>query len=163
MYSDHLQLYSARTPNIDTGSAYRDLVPSHQRVVVSSTNSFITFHLPCGSLFVRHPGRSRPSRARPPPRHRAQRVHAHLLTMPAVALLSPPEPTHKMAPKKSIEKPKKKLSGYMLFSQERRPKLKSERPNLTFGEVRETAPSIHPLSRHILPSSTLTSRCHHDA
>ena len=40
-----------------------------------------------------------------------------------------------MAPKKSIDKPKKKLSGYMLFSKERRPKLKSEKPNLTFGEL----------------------------
>ena len=45
---------------------------------------------------------------------------------------------HTMAPKKSIEKPagKKKLSGYMAFAQARRPGLKAEKPDLTFGEVR---------------------------
>ena len=31
---------------------------------------------------------------------------------------------------------KKKLSGFMKFSQERRPTLKAEKPDLTFGEVR---------------------------
>ena len=46
-----------------------------------------------------------------------------------------------MPPKKSIEKKekpagKKPLSGYMKFAQERRPKLKAEQPDLTFGEVR---------------------------
>ena len=43
-----------------------------------------------------------------------------------------------MAPKKTIEKPKekKKLSGYMAYAQKRRPGLKSEKPDLTFGEVR---------------------------
>ena len=41
-----------------------------------------------------------------------------------------------MAPKKSIEKPKKKLSGYMKFAQEARPRIKKAKPTLTFGEVR---------------------------
>ena len=45
-----------------------------------------------------------------------------------------------MAPKKSIEKPKKKLSGYMKFTMDARPKLKKEKPNLTFGEVRHHWP-----------------------
>ena len=57
-----------------------------------------------------------------------------------------------MAPKKSIDKPKKKLSGYMLFSKERRPKLKSEKPNLTFGEVRKF-PRHRPT--HFPPHSSL--------
>ncbi|EOD20010.1 hypothetical protein EMIHUDRAFT_208774 [Emiliania huxleyi CCMP1516] len=30
---------------------------------------------------------------------------------------------------------KKKLSGFMKFSQERRPTLKAEKPDLTFGEL----------------------------
>ena len=38
-----------------------------------------------------------------------------------------------MAPKKDGEK--KKLSGYMLFAQQRRPTLKEEKPDLTFGET----------------------------
>ena len=63
-----------------------------------------------------------------------------------------------MAPKKSIEKPKKKLSGYMLFSQERRSKLKSEKPNLTFGEVRESPP---PRPTHV--PDTLCSHPHSQA
>jgi len=43
----------------------------------------------------------------------------------------------KMAPKKTVEKKggKKKLSGYMAFAQERRPTLKEEQPDLTFGET----------------------------
>ena len=45
-----------------------------------------------------------------------------------------------MAPKKSIDKPKKKLSGYMAFAQERRPSLKVDKPDLTFGEVRAPIP-----------------------
>ena len=62
-----------------------------------------------------------------------------------------------MAPKKSIEKPKKKLSGYMLFAKDRRPKLKSEKPNLTFGEVRNSRATVPPTFHHTLLSSTLTS------
>tara|TARA_B110001452_G_scaffold256096_1_gene249129 strand:- start:726 stop:917 length:192 start_codon:yes stop_codon:yes gene_type:complete len=40
-----------------------------------------------------------------------------------------------MPPKKAIEKSggKKKLSGYMKFAAERRPSLKEEQPDLTFG------------------------------
>jgi len=45
-------------------------------------------------------------------------------------------------PKKTIEKeekkPKKPLSGYMKFAQQRRPTLKEEKPDLTFGEVGKT-------------------------
>ena len=44
-----------------------------------------------------------------------------------------------MAPKKSIEKPKaagkKPLSGFMKYCQERRPALKKEQPDLSFGGV----------------------------
>lgn len=43
-----------------------------------------------------------------------------------------------MAPKKTIGK--KKLTGYMAYAQERRPTLKKEKPNLTFGEVRHHWP-----------------------
>jgi len=40
-----------------------------------------------------------------------------------------------MAPKKTIEKSGKKLSGYMKFVQEARPRIKKEKPELTFGEL----------------------------
>ena len=52
----------------------------------------------------------------------------------------------KMAPKKTVEKKggKKKLSGYMAFAQERRPTLKEEQPDLTFGEVGARPPSARP-------------------
>ena len=51
-----------------------------------------------------------------------------------------------MAPKKTIEKKpagaKKPLKGYMKFAQERRPSLKTEQPDLTFGEVRHAQVSL---------------------
>lgn len=53
---------------------------------------------------------------------------------------------HTMAPKKTVEKKggKKKLSGYMAYAKERRPSLKEEKPDLTFGEVR--TPPMPPVS-----------------
>lgn len=50
-----------------------------------------------------------------------------------------PQKNKNMPPKKTVEKKsggKKPLSGYMKFAQERRPTLKEEQPDLTFGEVR---------------------------
>ena len=40
-----------------------------------------------------------------------------------------------MAPKKTIEKTKKPLSGYMKYAKERRAGLLKEKPSLSFGEV----------------------------
>ena len=40
-----------------------------------------------------------------------------------------------MAPKKTIEKTKKPLSGYMKYAKERRSGLLKEKPSLSFGEV----------------------------
>jgi hypothetical protein len=43
-----------------------------------------------------------------------------------------------MKAKKDPYKPKRGLSAFILFSQERRPTLKEEQPNLAFGEVART-------------------------
>jgi len=66
---------------------------------------------------------SRPNPARPPKHRREERTLTLTLTARS---------------KKTVEKKsagKKKLSGYMKFSQERRPGLKTEQPDLTFGEI----------------------------
>ncbi|KAL9184056.1 hypothetical protein ACHAXT_002142 [Thalassiosira profunda] len=49
-------------------------------------------------------------------------------------------PPKKSSPKKAKkaakeDKPKKPLSGYMLFSKQERPKVKADMPDATFGEV----------------------------
>lgn len=43
--------------------------------------------------------------------------------------------TKKGKQKKDSRAPKKAITGYMVFSKEYRPKLKTEEPNLTFGEI----------------------------
>ena len=63
---------------------------------------------------------------------------SHCRARPHCALQPTPSPKLTMAPKKTIGK--KKLTGYMAYAQERRPTLKKEKPNLTFGEVRHHWP-----------------------
>lgn len=44
-------------------------------------------------------------------------------------------PPKKAASPKGVAKPKKKLTGFMLFSTKMRPDLKAKQPELTFGEL----------------------------
>ena len=61
-----------------------------------------------------------------------------------------------MAPKKTIEKTKKPLSGYMKFAKERRPTLLKSKPNLSFGEVRGITARGHRPWKEACPQSLMT-------